>query len=193
MAIQQTEFAFHDLSGEIIIITASRQQRTIAASFLVAFAISCIVADGRQRPEVVHGPYHRFSALQNASDAAQREHALIDPLQVDDVGLLELPQSGDVGTGIRHVNLKETFPGEMEMAEQAPAFPEEVQALQPAVGKGYDGRVVAEFLAHQHLRLYAIALQRLHQTVGGNGGTTRFFARIYNQDFHFLFLSFQQR
>ena len=68
------------------------------------------MTDGCGRPDVVHGPYDGFAASQDLMDATQRKHALIDPVQMDDVGLLELRQTGDVRTGIGKVDLKQMFP-----------------------------------------------------------------------------------
>ena len=48
------------------------------------------MANGRCGPNVVHGPNHGFAAVHDFSDAAEREHSLVNPREVDNVGLLKL-------------------------------------------------------------------------------------------------------
>ena len=67
------------------------------------------MADGGGRPRVVHGPHHGFPAVEHLLDALEREHALVDPMQVNDIGLLELPQPGDVEARVGDVDLKEVL------------------------------------------------------------------------------------
>ena len=75
----------------------------------IAMAVEGEVADGGGGPDVVHGPHHRLATLQDAAYAAEGEHALIDPMQVDDVGLTELPQLSDVDACIGNVNVEQVL------------------------------------------------------------------------------------
>ena len=83
---------------------------TVATLCLVVVASSCIVADGGGRPHIVHRPYYRFPTEEDLPQHFQRQHTLVDPVQVYHVGLLELMHLGDVSTCIGDVNLKEVFP-----------------------------------------------------------------------------------
>ena len=70
------------------------------------------------RPDVVHSPHHGFATSQDFLDTFQREHALIDPVQMNDVSLLEFPQSGDVGSRIGNVDFEKMFAGEMQFTAE---------------------------------------------------------------------------
>ena len=65
------------------------------------------MTDCRSRPDIVHRPDHGFTASQDLLDAVQRKHALIDPVQMNDVCLLKLPQFGDIGACAGDVDIKE--------------------------------------------------------------------------------------
>ena len=51
-------------------------------------------------------------------------------------------------------------------------------------GQGNDGERVAEFVAHQHLRLDPVIVEGHHQTVSCYGSTTRPITGIHNQNSH---------
>ena len=54
------------------------------------------MAETRERPHVVQRPYQRLAGVDDALQHVQRDHAVVNPVQVDDVGLAELGQVGDV-------------------------------------------------------------------------------------------------
>ena len=85
--------AFPHLCRQVVRTAAAGQQRTVSASVLVAAAAMGIMADAGSRPEVVHRPHDRLSRAQDFADVLQREHALVDPGEMYDVGLLELAAS----------------------------------------------------------------------------------------------------
>ena len=88
-------------------------------------AASRVVANGRCGPDVVHGPYHSLVGVKNLPYAFQREHSLVYPVQVYDICLAELPQSGDVRAGVGNVYLEEVVFAEMGMEKDHEALPKE--------------------------------------------------------------------
>ena len=58
-------------------------------------------------------------------DGTEREHALIDPVQMNQVCLLKLPQFRDVIAYIGNINLEEMFLREMQTAEDHQPLPKE--------------------------------------------------------------------
>ena len=61
----------------------------MVAFLMVVVALTGMVADAGARPHVVHGPYHRLAGQEYFPDILQGKHALIDPMQVDDICLFE--------------------------------------------------------------------------------------------------------
>ena len=111
---------------QIIVSPATRQIFAISTAVDKITATECEVTDSRSRPDIVHGPHHGFPASQDLLDAVQREHALIDPMQMDDVGLLKLPQFGNVGTAIGDVNFEKMLAREVQLTEDDESLPEEM-------------------------------------------------------------------
>ena len=63
------------------------------------------MADAEVRPFVVQRPNDPLAAAHNLVYPVEREHPLIDPMQVDDVCLLELAGAGDVDACVGNVCL----------------------------------------------------------------------------------------
>ena len=143
-----------------------------------------IMADAGSRPEVVHRPHDRLSRTQDFTDVLQREHALVDPGEMYDVGLLELAQLRDVAAGVGEVYLKKVVAGEMQVPEHAEPFPEEVPLVLPLVAETDHGDVVRQLVTHQHLRLHAVVVQRILEPVGGNSRPACLLTGIYYQYSH---------
>ena len=70
------------------------------------------------------------------------------------------------------------------MAEHAEPFPEQVPLVLPFVAETDHGDVVRQFVAHQHLRLHAVVVQRILEPVGGNGRPACLLTGIYYQYSH---------
>ena len=135
----------------------------------------------------MHRPDNRFTALQDLTDTTQGEHTLIDPVQMDDVGFLELAQTSDIRTSIGDIDLKEVGSGEVEMTEYNETFPQEIPTEPPGLRQWHDSQCIRVFVTYQHLHLDTIVVQRLHQTVGGYSRPPRAFTRIYDKYFHTSF------
>lgn len=84
--------AVEDARGQVVRTAVAWQQPAVVAHVSIRRAVERVVTDARSRPHVVHRPYHRFATLDNAADALERQETLIDPRQVNDVGLLKLRQ-----------------------------------------------------------------------------------------------------
>ena len=138
------------------------------------------MADGGGWPYVVHGPYHGLAAAQYLSDARERQHALVYPVQVYKVGLLELPQPGYVGSGVGYVYIEQMLSAKVQMAENHKALPQEVPLLHGRLRQLDHGKGVGILIAHKHLCLYAVVVQSLHQPVGCNCRTACPLAGIYH-------------
>ena len=65
----------------------------------------------------MHGPYHRFPRAKNLADAFQRQHPLVNPVQVNDVGFFKLTQFRDVRTTISYIEFKKVVALKMQMKE----------------------------------------------------------------------------
>ena len=83
----------------------------------------------------MHGPDHPLPAAQNLLQVVEREHGLVGPVQVDDVGLSELGQAGDVVAEARGVDGKEPFAAEAVAHEDFEPFEGE---LEPAPERGLE-------------------------------------------------------
>ena len=142
------------------------------------------VAEGCGGPHVVHGPHHGLTATQYLPDDVQRQKALIDPMQVNDVGLLELRQPCDVGASIGQVYLEQVFAPEMQLTEHHETFPKKIPSFRQFTFEPHNADVLSLFVAHQHFGFNTIIIKRSHQTVGSNSRSPRLFARVYNQYFH---------
>ena len=142
------------------------------------------VADGRGRPHIVHRPDHRFTAVDNLSDILERQHTLVDPMQMNDIRLLELWQGSDVETDVGDVYAKEVLAREMEMPEDAPSFPQEIPLGTQGTLHSHYGDIIAHLVTHQHLSLNAIIVKGIHQTVGSHSSSTRPLACIYYEYSH---------
>ena len=70
----------------------------VTALFLPCRAFSRVMANTCKWPHVMHCPDDGFATREDLADATKREHALIDPMQVDDVCLLKGFVAGDVRT-----------------------------------------------------------------------------------------------
>ena len=95
---------------------------------LVTFA--GMMADAGAGPHVVHGPYDGLSRSENLSEVIEREHSLIHPMQMDDIGLLEFGQGGDVRSGVGYIYRKEVmllevvgFPDDYTFPNELPDSP----------------------------------------------------------------------
>ena len=129
----------------------------------------------------MHRPHHWLAGVENLADVAQREHALVHPVQVDDIGFLELRQTGDIGADVGNVNLEEVLPQEVQAPEHRPALPKEVPLLPQRLRQSYHCDVIALLVAHQHLGLLAVVVQRVLQPVGSQCRPSRHLTRIDNQ------------
>ena len=94
------------------------------------FAIAGMVADACARPHVVHGPHYGFSGLEYPVNVVQGKHALVYPMQMDDICLLEFGQGSNVGTGIGDIDGKEVmflevvgFPDDDSLPYELPNLP----------------------------------------------------------------------
>ena len=155
---------------------------------MVLLTATGVMTDRGGGPQVVHRPHHGF-LLDDLTDILQRQHALVDPMQVDHVSLLKLGQAGDIRAAIGDVHFEEAFLLQVHRQPDTEALPQEMPLLAPGVLQPYHRQLVGALLFHQHLGLHTVVVQCDHQSVGGHGGATRILTCIDDQDSHFLILS----
>ena len=101
------------------------------AFLFVVSAFACIMADAGAGPHIVHGPYYRFAGSQNLADGVERQHPLVDPVQMDDICLLKFGKRSDVRTGIGDIYGEEIILLETVGFPDDDAFPHEFPYVQP--------------------------------------------------------------
>ena len=102
-------------------------------------------------------------------------------MEMNHVGLTELRQTGDVGASIGDIDLKEVTTGKEQSAIDDKTLPKEMPIDQWRSGQGDNGKRVAQFVTHQHLRLDAVVVERHHQAVGSDGSTSQTVTGINNK------------
>ena len=144
----------------------------------------------------MHGPYHSLVGVKNLPYAFQREHSLVYPVQVYDICLAELPQSGDVRAGVGNVYLEEVVFAEMGMEKDHEALPKETPLSPESLWQPHYCDIVRDLVADKHLRFHAVVVQRIQKSVGGNSCASCLFTRIdykYSHCFRCLTPAFLQK
>ena len=118
-------FFLPDTSREIILASSLGQVLTVAASVIIMMTPQGEVTDGRSWPDVVHGPDHWLATVHDFPDTFQRQHSLVDPMEMNHVSLLEFRKGSDIISCIGYIKGKEILFGKMQMPENAPALPKE--------------------------------------------------------------------
>ncbi len=111
---------------QVIGRTFTRQQAAIATVSSEVTAAEGEVAYRGSRPDVVHSPYYRLATFKNLADSIQREHPLINPVQMNDVSLFKLSETGNIRASICQVDLKKMFSRESAMEEDHNTLPKKM-------------------------------------------------------------------
>ena len=117
-------------------------------------------------------PDHALAAAHNFAHSIERNHALVDPVEVDDVCLLEGCGAGYVDACIGDVHLPEPRAPEAATGQDCEAFHE----FRQLVAYLDDGGVVALLVAHYHPCLNAVLVEGIHEAVRSNGAAAASFA-----------------
>ena len=173
--------------GEVFVPPPAGQVGAVVAGRAVVVAAAGIVADAGAGPHVVHGPHHGFARVEYLADVFQREHALVHPVQVDDVCLLEFGQRGDVVARVGNVHGKEVLAAEAVGCPNDHAFPYKLPHHAPTGFQRHYGALAGLLVAHQHLGLDALRLEGFHQPVGGYGGSADAFGSV-DEDYSHVFV-----
>ena len=155
------------------------------ATFLIAGAVLSIVADAGIGPLVVQGPHDTLAAPDNLFQVTEGEKALVNPMQVDDVGPLKLVGLGNVRTGIGQTHRPQVLHAETVVHPQHGTLPYEVPFLAETMGQGHHGEAVGLLVANEHPGLDAMVIEGFEQAAGRNGSTTRLLGGIYDENIHF--------
>lgn len=137
------------------------------------------MTEGCGWPDVMERPYDGLSGTYDLAYAFQREHTLINPMQMDDISLFKHFQPGDVGSCIGHVDVEKMPTGEVKMKEKTQPLPQEMPKHEPAAAGGHHRGVVGVLVADEHRSLDAVAVQGLGQPSCCKGCTACPFACTY--------------
>ena len=74
----------------------------------------------------MQGHHHRLATGKNALKIIERQESLVDPMQMDDIGLLELVHRGDVGARIGDIHLKDSLLAQVVGQPDDATLPQEV-------------------------------------------------------------------
>ena len=74
------------------------QKRTVHTYRLLT--VTSIVTDAQVRPFVVKGPHNLFPVLYHLLQAGKRNHSLVNPMQMNDVGLFVFFGLCDINTKV---------------------------------------------------------------------------------------------
>ena len=184
LAVEHALLALPHLGGEVAGRASAGQILTVVTSRHKVSATQCDMANGSGGPDVVHSPHHGLATAQDAADAVERQHALVNPVQVNHIGLLKLAQTRDVGSRVGKVYVEEVLAREMQTDEDVEPLLEEMPVATGRLGKADHGQRVALLVANEHASLHAMVVQRHHQTVGSYRSTTRPLTCIYYQYSH---------
>ena len=158
---------------------------TLIAACTESLAVVGVMTDSSQWPHVVHRPHHGFAALEDFPQTAQREEALVYPVQVDNVGLLKLWCASDVNAGISYRYLEKVLPAQAVVQPDDKALPVEAPFLfHLPSSASHHGNVVGLLVAHHHLGFHTVVVQRVTQTRSSHGSATGALASVYYQYSH---------
>ena len=102
------------------------QHRATLAPSPILLTHARIVADASEIPLVVQGHHHRLATGKDAFQVIERQESLVDPMQMDDIGLLELVHRGDVGARIGDIHLKYSLLAQVVGQPDDATLPQEV-------------------------------------------------------------------
>ena len=137
----------------------------------------------------MHRPYHRLAAIKNSPYAPQRQHALIYPMQMNDVSLLKFRSLCDVDACIGYRHRKEVLAAEEIVQPYHKPFVDEAPRFSEPAANSRHIEVVGIFLNHQHLGLNTIVDKGFGEPACCNGRPTRSLACIDNKDSHYIYYS----
>ena len=89
------------------------------------------MADGGTFPHVVHRPDNRFAGGDDLLNIVQGQHALIDPMQVNDICLFENRKPGDIEPRIGNGYPKKILPAEKIICPNNETFPDKRELSLP--------------------------------------------------------------
>lgn len=105
-------------------------------------------------------------------------------MEVDYIRLAELRQRTDVRSCIGDVYGKKVFPGESVGRPDYDTFPCKLPDSSPRFLQLHHGHLIGLLVSDEHLCLYAIILQSLHQAAGRDGRPSDSFCRVDDKYSH---------
>ena len=167
-ALQQLHLALKSVIGHIVMLAAIHLQAIMAVCGVMVTVMSIVTHSG-ERPHIVHCPYDRFARSDYLLYCRERKHAVIDPMQVYDIGLLEFGEFSDAASSTTKVYGIDAVTAKVSVPCHRHTFPQHGQAVQKTALSQHRGELLSALAAHQHLGLDAIVLQGFGKAIGCNG------------------------
>ena len=127
----QCLFFFPESLVRQVFLVSFVKDRAVFALAGIFLAFTCIVAYASEGPHVVHGPHNGFSGVNDEANILQREHALINPMQMDDVCLGKFGQCRYVGSCVGYIYIEKMVLLEVVGLPDDDAFPDELPYFPP--------------------------------------------------------------
>ena len=143
-----------------------------------------MVANARKGPHIVQRPNDALLRFQQLAKTLEREHPLVNPMQVYDIGLAKGFRASQVCSPRSRVNGKEPLAAPAIAQHNAQPLHDKASAPPHGRGERQNGGIVRFAQAHHHLGLVAVVLESVQQSAGGNSCTTSPFLGIYEEYFH---------
>ena len=169
--------------GREVVVGGSLEHGAASAACEPACACFALVADACEGPHVVHGPHHALAAVHDAAQVGEREHGLVGPVQVYDVGLAEGGVAGDVVAEACRVDAPQPLAAEAVAEHDFGSFEGEL-GLAPQCG--LEGQHAAFLglglcVAAQHAGLHTPLVEGAQQAQGRNGRTACVAGGVHQQ------------
>jgi hypothetical protein len=145
-----------------------------------------MMANARERPHVVHGPYNFFAGGNNFANFVEGKHALIDPVKVYDIGVAKFGQIHYRIAGVGNGDIEERLARESVSDKDIGTFAIKIQFV-ATVASNFHYKVVGRLLvAYRHAGVYSCFGESIEQPIGGNGCTSLQIGCADDEDFHIL-------
>ena len=142
-------------------------------------------------PHIVHCPDDRLAAVDDLFQSVKGYKTLVDPVEMDDVGLAELPGPCYVDAGIGYVHIEKVVTAETVGGPDGCPFPQEAPLLADRAAHGNNTFAAAFEVADHHPGVDTFAAEGLEYASAGYRGATGCLGSIYKQDVHCSTLSYE--
>ena len=161
------------------------QLGTVATPIQPSLALLSMVADASAWPHVVKCPNNLFPRVNDAAYVAQREHTLVYPSKMNDIGFAETLELSDVGAVGGSVYRPKVFAAEAIGKYNLQPFGAELRLQKQTVLRQHlDVWILRLTVANKNLRLLATIVQRSHKAAGSYRRPANAFRCIHQKYLH---------